>query len=201
MAKGPWESRVGKLIIYPYFPYSYKPVDSPLHGGAVRMDRLAADNYGYFWMFEIKSMNGRASLNLENPDDIRPLQVSALNDLAETTRGVPVLAVGCKDILYLWGWRHVWAQYQWLKREAEHQPKNFRPELLPFKTATATAIWRGDSDWQQYAPALRKALVGIDSVPRDVAIARTLNALDPLSSSPERSAWITKLGGFTHMNP
>jgi hypothetical protein len=195
--KGPWEKRVGSLLDT-FCPYKYKPVDSPMHGGAVRIDWLACDNFGTFVAVEVKQVERtRVSLNLEHPKQISPLQIEALNCIAEATTSLPILVIGRDDILYIWGWRHVWAQYQWRKREAVYQPDGFRPELLPLSTATTAQRFTTEKEWKEYSLVFTRGLVNSAGLPKDHRLARMLNKLAPSSSDPVRLAWIARQGDMS----
>lgn len=174
MSKGPWESRIGSLLKADVFAYAYKPVDSPMHGGSVRIDWLAADMQGAFWMVEVKQVAENArSINVAL--DVTALQRAALSDVAATGFGVPVLAVGQGNMLYLWGWRYV----QWLQQDQRRRalPK---PDLIFLDTAMWGLHWTGKTKWQsQYD--LQELLVDPDGNPldRDLHSVQMVTMLSP----------------------
>jgi hypothetical protein len=143
-SKGPWESRVGTLIDpakYSDFVWSYKPVDSKDHGGAVRIDWLACDIWGLLWMIEVKqTTSGRLTFNLL--DEISPLQRQALSSVALSANGMSVLAIGQEKNLYLFDWRTLCLQ--WRIRELSPNPK---PYLLPLNTALAVLTYGRKDTW------------------------------------------------------
>lgn len=109
MSKGPWEGRVGKLLGGKDFAYYYKPVDGE-HAGPVKIDWLACDRYGYFWMIEVKQIDKNAQrfpLSI-----VTPLQRMALLDAARANHSVVLLAVGRGKDLLLYDWRKVWQQQE-----------------------------------------------------------------------------------------
>jgi hypothetical protein len=107
MTKTAWEARVGVLLdsrYHPEFLYSFKPYDSPLYGGQPRIDWHAADLLGRYWMIEVKSLPvGRKSFRIDK--EVTPGQIQALDAVAKSRLGVPLLAVGQGKTLYLYGWR------------------------------------------------------------------------------------------------
>lgn len=141
MPKGAWESRVGLLLAR--FPMHYKPVDTPLHGGAVRIDYHACDNFGVYWLIEVKQVDEDAkSINLMT--EVSPLQRRMLDDVAHAEQSIPVLAVGQGDVLYLWGWRK--ATWLWEQRAKRGELK---PHLLPLLTASFILHWTGPKRWKE----------------------------------------------------
>lgn len=131
--KSPWESRVGMLLDpekHPEFVYSYKPHDSAMYGGQPRIDWLACDQVGRFWMIEVKSLDPkRRSINLES--DVSPGQRAALDAVMHSGVGVPLLMVGQEKTLYVFDWRKV----SWLL--AGH----------PLSEASFALGWTGPKAW------------------------------------------------------
>ena len=147
-------------------------------------------------MIEVKQLpESRKSLNLENPGEMRPLQIEALNDAARGHQAHVILAVGRGKQLYLWGWRTVWAQYQWRKREAPLQRDTFKPELLPLSTAMEVLTYQ-TRIWPEYQPVILGHSDDLNPA-TDRSTASMLNGFAPGSSDPERSAWIMKQGDCT----
>jgi hypothetical protein len=108
--KGQWEARVGKLLVEPDFVWSFKPPDSPLYGGQPRVDWLACDRWGKFWMIEVKQASAdRKSISIKN--DVSAGQIRALNAIANGN-GVALLAIGQGPALYIHSWRVAWLRYQ-----------------------------------------------------------------------------------------
>lgn len=105
--KTAWEARVGVLLDsrhHPEFLYSFKPYDSPLYGGQPRIDWHAADMLGRYWMIEVKSLAmGRKSFRIDK--EVTPGQIQALDAVAKSQLGMPLLAVGQGKTLYLYAWR------------------------------------------------------------------------------------------------
>lgn len=144
--KTPWESRVMKLCCQPDFVYAYKPVDSPFHGGAARIDIHACDIFGRYWLIEVKSLGlSRKSFTIS---DVTPLQQQGLDDVGLGVYSVPILAVGHQDKLYLWNWRNVrtWQEEQ---RRAIHPGLYQSDKLLPLDSANIIYQWHE----RQWGPA------------------------------------------------
>jgi len=126
---------MGKLFHPDYFPYTFKPSDSPLYGGQTRIDYLACDLYGGFWMVEVKQLTaGRKSFNLDKT--VSAGQRSALDSVVDGL-GAAVLAVGCGKFLYLFNWNRV----RWLQQHG-HDP------LIPLEAASDILAWQGPRQWQ-----------------------------------------------------
>lgn len=146
MSKGPWEKRVGQLLNpanYSEFVWAYKPVDSPLHGGPVRIDWLACDTWGLMWMIEVKQATlGRLTFNLLT--EISPLQRQALSSVALSANAMSILAIGQGSTLYLFDWRTVCLQ--WRIRELQGIKK---PYLLPLHTALAALTHGRKVIWEK----------------------------------------------------
>lgn len=149
--KGAWESRVGLLLRNPaHFVWAYKPADSALYGGQPRIDWLACNRLGGFWMVEVKQLaSNRKSINLLN--DVSPGQRDALTAIATTTFGVSLLAVGQAETLYMFDWRKiVWR----LKQDV-----GFRAhQLVSLRSAPIQVQWTGATSWandQQVYQALQ----------------------------------------------
>lgn len=131
-----WEPRVGKLFHPDYFPWTYKAPDSPRFGGQPRIDYLACDVYGRFWMVEVKQLQpDRKSINIEN--DVPIGQRNAL-DAVSDVGAVAALAVGCGSTLYVFLWERV----RWL------QSQGMWPRL-PLNKASVTFHWTGPTDWSR----------------------------------------------------
>jgi len=142
MSKGPWEERVGSLLKGPGFAWAYKPVDSPLHGGAVRIDWLACDRLGMFWMVEVKSVPLSArSFNLENPKFISALQIEALDAVGQASASEVHLAVGQGQRLYIFDWRRL----RWLHKQQSGRSKG----LIPLLNADATLEYTTRKAWKE----------------------------------------------------
>jgi hypothetical protein len=153
MTKTPWEARVGMLLdphLHPDdFKYSFKPVDSAMYGGQTRIDWHAADALGRYWMIEVKSLaKGRVSLNLAR--EVSPGQRLALNAVADTYLGVPLLAIGDADgTLRFYDWRKI----RWLADIL------FRPLLTPSQSS-ASIIWTGPKIWKMISlPKLLESII------------------------------------------
>lgn len=140
MVKSAWESRVGMLLDpekHPEFVYSYKPHDSAMYGGQPRIDWLACDQVGRFWMIEVKSLDPkRRSINLER--DVSPGQRAAMNAVMLSGVGVPLLMVGQEKTLYVFDWRKI----SWLL-SGHRSP----PPLLPLSEALFALGWTGPKAW------------------------------------------------------
>jgi hypothetical protein len=138
--KGPWESRVGLLLdpaLYPEdFAYSFKPADSALYGGQPRIDWLAADYLGRFWMIEVKHLpENRKSINLLS--EVSAGQRAALNALGLSAFGLPVLAIGQGSTLHVFAWRDVVA---WIATGSS---------LLPLTETLVHLDWSGPKAWKR----------------------------------------------------
>jgi len=91
MAKGPWEERVGMLLDEPHFIYKHKCPDVGPHGGKVKIDWLACDNLGQFFMVEVKEIRTvQTVFHIDN--EVTPLQQEALS--AVGCGGISLVAVG-----------------------------------------------------------------------------------------------------------
>jgi hypothetical protein len=138
MAKGQWESRVGMLLNsekHPEFVYSFKPVDSGMYGGQPRIDWLACDFMGRFWMIEVKQLDERSKrLNLRT--EVSPGQKDGLNGVADSQAGVSLLAVGHGANLYLFDWRDI----RW-RSDPDELP------LLLMTDAFLILTWTGPKSW------------------------------------------------------
>lgn len=142
MTKSAWESRVGSLLdpsAHSEFVYSYKPYDSALYGGQPRIDWLACDRVGRFWIIEVKKLpDGRKSFD---PKKLcSPGQIQALDAVAGSGVGVPLLAIGVDDLLYFFDWRKI----QWLVQSTPVPPQRWALEteyLLYFR-------WTGPKAWK-----------------------------------------------------
>jgi hypothetical protein len=137
MAKGPWEERVGKLIDplrVSDFVYSFKPPDSR-HGGQPRIDWHACDIVGRYWLIEVKQVSTE---NLNVWGEVTAGQRMALNMLAESAFGVPLLCVGRDATLYVFHWRQILCL---IKHDATMRSK------LPFSQAMLSYQWTGLTAW------------------------------------------------------
>lgn len=136
--KGPWERRVGNLLSHPLFAWKYKPTDSPLYGGQPRIDWVAADTAGRFWMVEVKQLAiGRKSINLLS--DVSEGQRISLKKVADTLAGVALLVVGQGNTLYVFDWRWV----QWYQEQADVS----HPERLPLDQANVILPFTSKKAW------------------------------------------------------
>jgi hypothetical protein len=129
-----WEPRVGKLLHPEYFPWSFKPADSSKYGGQPRIDYLACDLYGRFWMVEVKQLReDRKSINIEI--DVTIGQRNALDAVSEVG-AVALLAVGCGSRLYIFTWERI----RWLQSQG-HWPR------ILLNDASAALPWTGPKEW------------------------------------------------------
>jgi len=139
MTKSPWEDRVGMLLdprVHPQFVYSFKPFDSAMYGGQPRIDWLAADTVGRFWMIEVKSLAaGRKSFNLES--GVSAGQRQALSAMTNSVTGVSLLAIGHEKTLYFYDWRKI----RWLLGGPAPQ------SLLLLTQADLRLEWSGPKSW------------------------------------------------------
>jgi hypothetical protein len=98
------------LLTEPDFVWSVKIPDSGLYGGQPRIDWLACDYLGRFWMIEAKQIvPTRRSINLDS--DVSAGQRRALTSVV-SGNGIALLVVGQADRLYIYSWRALWSQYQ-----------------------------------------------------------------------------------------
>ena len=138
--KSAWEQRVGMLIDpqrSPTFVWSYKPADSGFYGGQPRLDYLASDIWGRFWMIEVKYLApARKSLSLLV--DLTAGQRAALNDVGRSAWGVPLIAVGHETDLYWFHWRDI----AWLLQPIAKSPH------LPLDSAFLRYTWTGPKNWK-----------------------------------------------------
>jgi hypothetical protein len=142
MPKSSWEDRVGKLLDpdrNDQFLWSFKPYDSSLYGGQPRIDWLACDVAGRFWMIEVKKLaSTRKTFNLLN--DVSPGQRLALDSVGASECGIVLLAIGHDADLYLFDWRDITWRY-------DHDPWNPKSHLLPLDDAFLTLTWTGPKHW------------------------------------------------------
>jgi hypothetical protein len=144
MTKTPWEARVGMLLKHPQdFAWAFKPVDSRLYGGQPRLDWIACDVDGLYWLVEVKALAAdRRSINLRT--DVTPGQRDALMKVDATSYGVALLAIGQGNTLYIFDW----GQVRWrLEREYANE-KNL--QLLPLASASWAIRWTGPTAWKQF---------------------------------------------------
>jgi len=187
MPKSPWEKRVGMLLDpekHPEFLYSYKPPDT-MHGGQPKLDWFACDTLGRFWLIEVKWLpETRVSINLRT--EVTAGQTDALNQVAFSETGVPLLAVGRGDRLWVYDWREV---ISWqLQQSTENLSR-----LLPLGAATFQLRWFGPKAWDH-------SLYSLVGVPVPVT-ALTPPVLELLSHNPAPSASISKPRGSTPIVP
>lgn len=90
--KGPWESRVGMLLKGPEFPYAHKCPDIGEHGGQSKIDWLACDVKGTFWMIEVKWIQTIGTLFHVNKE-VTPGQQGELNKVGNLC-GNAYVAIG-----------------------------------------------------------------------------------------------------------
>lgn len=147
--KTPWESRVGMLLKQTDdFAWAFKPVDSKFYGGQTRLDWLACDQAGRFWMVEVKHIaTDRKSINLRT--DVSAGQRDALTSVSQTTVGIALLVVGRGDTLYLFDWSRVLWQWRERNRTQLDNPRATQglPSLLPLDTAPIQIKWTGKKGW------------------------------------------------------
>lgn len=134
--KTAWESRVGQLLdpaSHPDdFAYSFKPADSAMYGGQPRIDWLAADVLGRFWMIEVKSLRAeRRSINVQT--QVSTGQRAALSAVGRSAFGLPLLAVGQGKRLYIFAWRDV-----------------VNRTLVLLSAAPIQLDWSGPKQWKSY---------------------------------------------------
>lgn len=182
--KGQWESRVGMLLNsekHPEFVYSFKPVDSGMYGGQPRLDWLACDYMGRFWMIEVKQL-GERDKRLNIRTEVSPGQKDGLSAVADSQAGVSLLAVGHGANLYLFDWRDI----RW-RCEPGEQP------LLPMEDAFLTLTWTGPKSWSYDLYILVHDALP-DLTPTPMPLVELLPKRDPL-------AWISKPKGSTLTRP
>jgi hypothetical protein len=124
-------------------------MDSQFYGGQTRIDWLACDRVGRFWMVEVKQMSsGRRTINLRT--DVSPGQRDALTHVSRTTVGISLLAVGQDDTLYIFDWGRV--LWQWRERNDANlsTPEEWKglPSLLPLADALLQIRWTGPKAWE-----------------------------------------------------
>lgn len=187
-----WEPRVGKLLNDLYFVWSYKAPDSPRYGGQPRVDYIACDIYGTFWMVEVKQLAvDRKSINIQR--ELTAGQQSALEAIHDVC-GSALLAVGRGDTLYVFTWGRV----KWL---LEQLPDS----LIPLEEATLILQWKGPKAWTM-ANNLRRFHRCASTLPMAKLRGELLQygigqgtetQLTPSSDKPESSPSISKLTGYT----
>lgn len=186
--KGPWEGRVG-LILHntDRFAWAFKPADSPLYGGQARIDWLASDKLGRFWMVEVKQVSiDRKSINIMS--EVSPGQREALSSIANTDVGIALLAVGQGDTLYLFDWRTVqWRLQQGGGIVEPGSPKNLH-HRLPLSSAPIQVRWTGKKQWQERLD-LYSHVVRLRNQPPDQTMKPTLIVpmRSPKSTAPSLS--------------
>lgn len=138
--KSPWETRVGMLLDpmqHPEFVWSFKPVDSGVYGGQPRIDWIACDLIGRHWLIEVKKLaDRRQTFGLLT--DMTPGQRSALEAVTESLYGVALLAVGHKNVLYIFDWREI----AWLLT-----PENDGNPFLILEDSLLRYEWSGPKKW------------------------------------------------------
>lgn len=184
-----WESRVGKLLDDPYYVWAHKCPDS-MHGGQPKVDWIACDVYGFFWMIEVKQLAaGRKSINYEG--EITPGQREALTAVSDIG-GYAFLAIGVGPRLYIF----TWGRIQWL-RQHEH------PSLIPLNEASIVLEWMGPKQWTTLQNKQRFHKLWAMTPDLMVRDGRSASEPTPLirtphsrsSRKPERSPSISKLTG------
>lgn len=142
MPKTEWERRVGMLLDpekHDDFVWSYKPHDSALYGGQPRLDWLACDRVGRFWVIEVKTAGkGRKSITLER--ELSPGQITALDAVAASKFGVALLAVGHETTLHVFDWRKI----GWALRVAQASGS---VTMIGFDQAAFSFLWTGPKSW------------------------------------------------------
>lgn len=180
--KSPWEKRVGDLLSPPDFVWSYKPPDSQFYGGQPRVDWLACDSTGLFWMIEVKWLaESRASINLMT--EVSPGQRDALNAV-DSGQGIALLAIGRGSYLFVHSWSLVWSLYQSRLTAGTPFPERLRlsdPSLMHL------CRWRGPKDWK--IQILRKYIIQPDS-PEHIQL--MLNIFAQQSPELEGLLWTSK---------
>lgn len=163
---------------HPEFAYSFKPVDSAMYGGQPRIDWLAADIVGRFWMIEVKSLAAnRKTFSLDR--DVSPGQLSALHALSTTGVGVPLLAVGQAECLYIFDWRKI----EWLLGLSA-------PPLLKMSDCSLSLMWAGPKSWrlinlyESLAPVLLYGRIPSPSAPPPGSAAMPPGYVNPLLLIP-----------------
>jgi hypothetical protein len=143
-SKGPWEERVGWLLQPDEYPWKFKPPDSQFYGGQPRIDWLACDNRGRFWMIEVKQIAAnRTIFNLDT--EISAPQKAALSAVANAG-GMALLAIGCGNELFI----HDWGYVAW-RFEASVDQNKQHPEWLPLSepmTILDVLPWMGKKIWK-----------------------------------------------------
>jgi hypothetical protein len=154
---------------HPEFLYSFKPYDSPMYGGQPRIDWHAADMLGRYWMIEVKSLHvGRRSFTLSK--EVTPGQIQALDAVAKSRLGVPLLAVGQGKTLYLYGWRYL--------KKFTAGPAT----LVPLTAANITLDW-SPKKWQSFN--LHDAALDAEILPQvPIAMTWAYGPGTPLTTMP-----------------
>ena len=131
--KGPWEKRVGLLLRNKsQFTWAYSAPDTGLYGGQTRIDWIACDAVGCFWMIEVKQLpESRKTFTVEK--EVSPGQRIALTSVTESSHGTAILAIGIGKELYLYDWSTI----LWL-------PRITRDDALMMLT------WTGELQWRQH---------------------------------------------------
>ena len=149
MAKGPWEERVGRLLIpkgtneyAPDFLWSHKCPDM-IHGGQPKVDFHACDRTGVWWSIEVKQIpEARKSFNIDSRDFISAGQIECLTAVAQASASVVLLAVGRGNRLYIFDWRRLQCQYRERTKANFPKPGLFQlAEALTHLTFTRWASW------------------------------------------------------------
>jgi hypothetical protein len=131
--KGHWERRVGMLLRNKsQFTWAYSAPDTGLYGGQTRIDWIACDVVGCFWMIEVKQLTeGRKTFTIDK--EVSAGQRIALTSVSESKFGTAILAIGIGKELYLYDWSVI----LWL-------PRITRDDALMRLT------WTGEKMWQTH---------------------------------------------------
>lgn len=181
--KSPWEARVGMLLDpekHDEFMYSYKPVDGP-HGGQPKIDWLACDTQGRFWMIEVKCLpESRKSINLMT--EVTAGQRQGLAAVAWSETGIALLAVGQEKLLRIYSY---WEVMAWMSEQWPTVDPSNPSLLLPLDAARPIHLrWSGPKSWDHSLFSL------VESFWPPIAPIRPV--LDLRSHAPAPSASISK---------
>lgn len=192
--KSQWESRVGMLLDpakRDEFRYSYKPVDG-LHGGQPKIDWMACDQMGRFWLIEVKWLpETRRSINLFT--DVTAGQRQGLAAVALSDEGVALLAIGQGKLLRIYSYREVML---WMTDNWSMVDPNSPNLLLPVNDETARPIrlpWSGPKHWDH-------SLFDLVHEHSQPTAPTNLRLVTP-SQRPEQLASISKLPVSTRIVP
>lgn len=189
--KGQSETRVGYLLKTREFVWAFKPVDSPFYGGQTRIDWLACDRLGVFWMVEVKSTTGK-SINLER--EVSPGQRDALTSVARSRNGVALLAVMRGTTLYIYDWGRLQALWTEKKLGNSGRPNSFALDDAPLQYQ-----WKNKRQFQSlpFRKDVRQLLQQSESRAAPPSTLRTPTPPSPTSPKLARSPLTWKPRGFT----